>query len=70
MARLCNSTVILLRMIRFIFYTLIAYVLFKIFRVVIDPLFEKRPSQQPPRRDAAEKKGPGLGEYVDYEEVK
>lgn len=57
-------------MIRFIFYTLIAYVLFKIFRVVIDPLFEKRTAQQGGRRDAQGKKGSGLGEYVDYEEVK
>lgn len=67
-------------MIRFIFYTLIAYVLFKIFRVFIDPLFDSasrgpkghakaqaKPQDKPSQATAKE---PVLGEYVDYEEVR
>lgn len=63
-------------MIRFIFYTLIAYVLFKIFRVLIDPLFDsasrapkpKAGPQDQPKQPAQKEKV--LGEYVDYEEIR
>ena len=62
-------------MIKFIFYTLIAYVLFKVFRLFIDPMFEtKTPTkQQPKQAPRSEPKAPKetvLGEYVEYEEVK
>ncbi len=66
-------------MIRFIFYTLIAYVLYKIFRVFIDPMFETTPKQSnstlhqsnnATNQKAPKSKEPVLGEYVEYEEVK
>ncbi len=63
-------------MIRFIFYTLIAYVLFKIFRVFIDPLFDSGARAPKPQTGAQDKpsqatpKEPVLGEYVEYEEIK
>ncbi len=63
-------------MIRFIFYTLIAYVLYKIFRVFIDPMFETTQKQGTPsihnstNQQAPKSKEPTLGEYVEYEEVK
>lgn len=62
-------------MIKFIFYTLIAYVLFKVFRLFIDPMFEtksavkQQPKQTAPQEPKATKETV-LGEYVEYEEVK
>ena len=63
-------------MIKFIFYTLIAYVLFKIFRVFIDPMFESKNPQKPSPKVQGNNpvppkhSEPKLGEYVEYEEVK
>jgi hypothetical protein len=62
-------------MIKFIFYTLITYVLFKVFRLFIDPMFEIKSAvkQQPKQTTTKEPKVAKetvLGEYVEYEEVK
>lgn len=63
-------------MIKFIFYTLIAYVLFKIFRVFIDPIFEAKNSPTPSPKVQGNNPVPPkhseskLGEYVEFEEVK
>lgn len=62
-------------MIKFIFYTLITYVLFKVFRLFIDPMFEiksavkQQPKQTTPKEPKVAKETV-LGEYVEYEEVK
>lgn len=62
-------------MIKFIFYTLIAYVLFKVFRLFIDPMFEtksavKQQLKQTTPQEPKAAKETVLGEYVEYEEVK
>jgi hypothetical protein len=59
-------------MLRFIFYLLFGYVLIKLFRVFIDPLFQQRTTQPSPSKinNGSTEKKVTIGEYVDYEEVK
>lgn len=61
-------------MIRFILGAFVAYVVFKMIRIFVDPFFETKnvktntnmPSSSKTTNDAT----PPLGEYVEYEEVK
>ena len=59
-------------MFRFLFYLAFGYIVIKLIRVFIDPLFETRPvknasqSFTPPQ----EEKKSTLGDYVDFEEIK
>ena len=59
-------------MIKFIFYTFIFYVLMKIFRMFLDPVFDKKENAMP--REIKDKmkqtEKPIAGEYIDYEEIK
>ncbi len=59
-------------MFRFLFYLALGYVVIKLIRVFIDPLFESRPikntsSSFTPKQ---EEKKSTLGDYVDFEEIK
>lgn len=65
-------------MIKFIFSVLVAYVVIRIARVFIDPMFESskqntatRPNVTTNTNQHKQHAAPsGLGEYVEYEEVK
>ena len=64
-------------MFRIIFTVFFAYFIYKIARVLIDPLFESseriNPMQPPPRnkeRVSNVSASPKAGEYIDYEEIK
>ena len=73
---LCNFVYRSKTMIKFIFYTLFAYILFKIFRVFVDPLFgssnksQNKATPQPPTQTPNTNTQSTLGEYVEYEEIK
>lgn len=59
-------------MFRFLFYLALGYVVIKLIRVFIDPLFESRlikntSSSFTPKQ---EEKKSTLGDYVDFEEIK
>ena len=58
---------------RFVFYLVIGYIVLKLVRVFIDPLFEpsenSRKQKQTPSPNNTEPKKT-LGDYVDFEEVK
>ena len=61
-------------MIRFIFYLAFAYIIMKVLRLFIDPLFErpKGPGRVNTPNNTSGKTAahPPLGDYVDFEEVK
>lgn len=65
-------------MIKFIFGVLVAYVVIRIARVFIDPMFETSKPKAAPRPNVTSNPNQhkqntapsGLGEYVEYEEVK
>ncbi len=59
-------------MIKFIFYTFIFYVLMKIFKVVLDPVFDKKEKIKAPERNdrPQNREKPIAGEYIDYEEIR
>ncbi len=59
-------------MIRFLFYLAFGYIVIKIFRVFIDPMFETKAVRNTntgavPKQ---EEKKSTLGDYVDFEEIK
>lgn len=62
-------------MLRFIFTLIIGYIILKIIRIFIDPLFQTNkvvpnPSNEPLKnRPTPKKEKPNLGEYIEYEEV-
>jgi len=58
-------------MFRTIFTVFLAYFIYKIARVIIDPMFESpnRVKNTPPQREP-KNEAPKAGEYIDYEEVK
>ncbi len=69
-------------MVRFIFYLAFGYIIMKLLRVFIDPMFDNSaPSQANTRKtntshthpheakSTPKEKNTGLGDYVDYEEV-
>jgi hypothetical protein len=63
-------------MLRFIFYLIFGYLILKIVRVFIDPLFQQRPVHQRDKQDAGTTRAtpgntsPKLGDYVEFEEIK
>ncbi len=61
-------------MIKFIFYTFVFYVVMKILRMFLDPIFDKKESNvaTEPKRDKIHTtpQKPIVGEYIEYEEVK
>jgi hypothetical protein len=63
-------------MLRFIFTLIIGYIILKIIRIFIDPLFQSNkvaptPSNDPLKNKTTPKKEKSnLGEYIEYEEVK
>ena len=63
-------------MFRFVFTLIIGYIILKIIRIFIDPLFQSNkvaptPSNDPLKNRPTQKKvKPKLGEYIEYEEVK
>jgi hypothetical protein len=58
-------------MFRTIFTVFLAYFIYKIARVIIDPMFDSpnRVNPTPPPREP-KNESPKAGEYIDYEEVK
>lgn len=62
--------------IRFLFYSFIFYVIMKLIRLFVDPMFNTQkvnstPNLSPKPNPKTEiKKEPSLGEYVEYEEIK
>jgi hypothetical protein len=63
-------------MFRFIFTLIIGYIILKIIRIFIDPLFQTNKvvpnssNEQPLKNNPTPKKEkPNLGEYIEYEEV-
>ncbi|HNF71848.1 MAG TPA: hypothetical protein PLP34_05515 [Chitinophagaceae bacterium] len=61
-------------MIRFIFYLAFAYIIMKVLRLFIDPLFERPKGNSrvntPNSTSGKTASHPPLGDYVDFEEVK
>lgn len=59
------------QMFRTIFTVFLAYFIYKIARVIIDPMFESpnRVKNTTPQREP-QRETPKAGEYIDYEEVK
>ena len=61
---------------RFIYTLIVGYIILKIIRLFIDPLFQPKKatstsSNEPLKNKATPKKqNSNLGEYIDYEEVK
>jgi hypothetical protein len=59
-------------MLRFIFFLAFGYIIIKLLRVFVDPLFETKPKQKSSSNFTPkdEEKKSTLGDYVDFEEVK
>ena len=59
-------------MIRFLFYLAFGYIILKLLRVFIDPMFESKAIKNTANNfvPKEEKKASNLGDYVEYEEVK
>lgn len=55
-------------MLRFIFYIVVFYIVMKILRIFIDPVFDKHINNKPNQKTPEKK--PIVGEYIEYEEVK
>jgi len=59
-------------MIRFIFYLAFGYIIIKILKIFIDPVFDQKPSRvqsSPKATPVKEEKKSTLGDYVEFEEV-
>jgi hypothetical protein len=61
-------------MIRFIFYAFASYIILKMLRLFVDPLFETKTSNplhtKKNNAEPIQEQRPRVGEYVDFEEVK
>ena len=62
-------------MFRFIYTLIVGYIILKIIRLFIDPLFQPKKATSTPsiaefQNATPKKQNSNLGEYIDYEEVK
>jgi len=74
----CTFGEIFTTMLRFVFYLIFGYFILRLIKVMIDPLFDQRPAKQSQRGTSTHSghttnrnnPKPGLGEYVEFEEIK